>query len=456
MVSLSTELQLFSKTTSKSQDQRPEDLAKLVSTATNLCNTLLPGYRRAEQQISLLTLPVDLGSPIESFIDSVFSNPTIGTDHTSFTRSTTCDRATGTLALQIANKEDSRPNDDPILQNERLSSMSNTDDEISLESISISEAGSYIMSLPSPAKEPLLLNRSVMIFEPKIIGSLPIRCVLDFTEARGNTSHCFVTAVALDQRRPSVQSSRARPFPSALTPRVHLDMDENKNDSNPAANEQRRVFHHNFNFHARPLPHVLHPDVEGPKMQPDEPFTVRFTVPQHFVEEEGTEAPSMTTELKYIFTDREDRDLLQEKIFGKLLLKTVGIDRFVMSRSSFKTDLECSQQALRLWKIEAGGSKTITVYYKHKRTNQKTYREYIVLGTQLPGRSLRSGEPVDFSVAEIMPDEIIPLPSSPASIRSFPSSRSSGSIMASPPRTLTCSVYFSTDRDRTQILQLIR
>jgi hypothetical protein len=88
-----------------------------------------------------------------------------------------------------------------------------------------------------------------------------------------------------------------------------------------------QTFQHCFQSRARPIPHLLHPDVEGPMEEPRAPYTITFTKRQYIYEEGASEGPRWTDSLRYIFQEEQDRITLCKKIFGKNLVMTAGSNK---------------------------------------------------------------------------------------------------------------------------------
>ena len=88
-----------------------------------------------------------------------------------------------------------------------------------------------------------------------------------------------------------------------------------------------RPFQHCFQSRDRPIPHLLHPDVEGPTEEPDAPYTITFTERQYILAEGTSEGPRWTTSLVYIFHEKQDQITLREMIFGKTLLMSAGSNK---------------------------------------------------------------------------------------------------------------------------------
>ena len=442
IICLSEELQLYSE--NPSQPQSPQQLAKITSTAMKLCDSLQPP--RNERTVSpRLTLP-EIESPIQSFRDSILSSLSKYSNSTSITEWSTTEQGRMTSSPKFADRATSMIHEDSL----RSDSVEGPQRHVHTEqtSTSISESGSFIMDIGPPAKQPLAFT--VRLFEANVVGVASIECTLDFAEANENTPFCSITAIAMNQRRKSPSSHNDRTS-VALTPQTHLDLPDNDaiNDVRDSM-EHRRIFHHKFKPDRRPFPHVLHPSVEGPEVEKDAPYTITFTVPQYFEEEGLASSPTSSTELKYIFAAKDDRDFLQSLIFGKFLRLSAGIKKVVTSGS---TSNHCeAQQALRLWLSENGRDKSITVYFKEGKPPQKLYKEYHVHGLQSDPRKLKAGAAVKLEVLEEASTGVIDTRRR-SSTTSAQTLSSKGSAESATSKYLTCWLHFSEDKERAAFLR---
>ena len=128
------------------------------------------------------------------------------------------------------------------------------------------------------------------------------------TEGPHNTSDAVIASAAL--LPPSNSSSR-----------------RSKSMSHATITMLPRSFHHCFQSRKRPIPHFLHPDVEGPTEEPDAPYTITFTECQYISVETASEGPRRTTSLMYIFQEKQDQITLSEMIFAKTLVMSAGSDK---------------------------------------------------------------------------------------------------------------------------------
>ena len=118
-----------------------------------------------------------------------------------------------------------------------------------------------------------------------------------------------------------------------------------------------RSFHHCFQSRNRPIPHFLHPDVEGPNEEPDAPHTITFTERQYISAEGASGGPRWTASLMYIFHEKQDRITLCEMIFGKTLLLSAGSDRIRYDGREIS-----HMSAVALWIDDASGTQSMTFF----------------------------------------------------------------------------------------------
>ena len=114
-------------------------------------------------------------------------------------------------------------------------------------------------------------------------------------------------------------------------------------------------FQHCLQSRDRPIPHLLHPEVEGPSEEPDAPYTITFRERQYISMEGAFEGPRWTTSLMYIFHEKDDRNALCEKIFGKTLLTSTGSDRIKYDGREIS-----HMSSVTLWLDDASGTQSMT------------------------------------------------------------------------------------------------
>ena len=146
---------------------------------------------------------------------------------------------------------------------------------------------------------------------------------------------------------------------------------------------------HLFSSHQRPIPHLLHPDVEGPSLEPNAPYTITFTSPQSVLSE-GVEVPRKTSGLTYIFSDKTDRIRLCEHITGKRLLAHIGCNRIIYDGKQV-----AAMCALALWCDELCGAYSISLFPNLLKTKPSSPPpvdiELIVLGLWQAKEAERKG-----------------------------------------------------------------
>ena len=118
-----------------------------------------------------------------------------------------------------------------------------------------------------------------------------------------------------------------------------------------------RSFQHFFQSRDRPIPHFLHPDVEGPTEEPDAPYTITFKERQYLSSGYASGQARWTISLMYIFHENEDRITLCEMIFGKSLLITAGSDRINYDGQEISP-----MSAVALWFDEASETQSMTFF----------------------------------------------------------------------------------------------
>lgn len=118
-----------------------------------------------------------------------------------------------------------------------------------------------------------------------------------------------------------------------------------------------RSFQHCFQSRRRPIPHFLHPDVEGPTEEPDAPYTITFKERQYISIENVSEGPRWMTSLMYIFHETQDRITLCKMIFGKTLIMSAGSDIIIYDGQEIS-----HMSAIALWFDDASGTRSMTFF----------------------------------------------------------------------------------------------
>ena len=116
-----------------------------------------------------------------------------------------------------------------------------------------------------------------------------------------------------------------------------------------------RTFQHCFQPQVRPIPHLLHPDVEGPTEEPNAPYTITFTERQYVSAEGAPEGPRWTNSLMYIFHEKRDQITLCEKIFGKTMVTSVGSNKVTYDGQEIS-----HMSAIALWFDRVSEARSIT------------------------------------------------------------------------------------------------
>lgn len=115
-----------------------------------------------------------------------------------------------------------------------------------------------------------------------------------------------------------------------------------------------RILKHCFQKQARPIPHILYPDVEGPAEEPNAPYTITFKERQYISLSQGQ---CWTNSLTYISDNIQDRITLSEKIFGKTLLMSVGAERITVDNQEVSY-----MSAISLWLDNTSETRSITFF----------------------------------------------------------------------------------------------
>ena len=128
--------------------------------------------------------------------------------------------------------------------------------------------------------------------------------------------------------------------------------------SYPPSSLHTRIVQHCFPVQQRPIPHLLHPNIEGPEEEPDAPYTVTFTDQQNIYEEGVREGQRRwTTSLKYIFHEKQDQITFCTNLFGKRLIATAGTNKITYNGRD--VSLMC---AATLWSDDRSKAHSVTFY----------------------------------------------------------------------------------------------
>ena len=221
-----------------------------------------------------------------------------------------------------------------------------------------------------------------------------------------------------------------------------------------------RSFQHCFQSRDRPIPHFLHPDVEGPTEEPDAPYTITFTKRQYISAEGASGGPRWTTSLMYIFHEKKDQITLCEMIFGKTLLMIAGSDRINYDGREISR-----MSAVALWIDDASGIQSITFFpnIAGKRATSKDM-ELKIHGLWAPNKAPRNLNALAI-MTESMPtdDEGLNMSAKPNRQSSVQSggtflSKASSAISQKWKRSgkLKCTIHFTRSSDKVCFLNHLR
>ena len=221
-----------------------------------------------------------------------------------------------------------------------------------------------------------------------------------------------------------------------------------------------RSFRHCFQSRDRPIPHFLHPDVEGPTEEPDAPYTITFTERQYISAEGASEEPRWTTSLMYIFHEKHDHITLSEMIFGKTLLMSAGSDKVIYDAREIS-----HMSAIALWFDDASGTQSMTFFpnLTGKRATSKDM-ELRIHGLCDPNKASRNPNTIAV-IAESMSrnDEILDMSATPdrqSSVQSGGTFLSKASSVTSQKRKksgkLKCTIQFTRLSDRASFLNYLK
>ena len=221
-----------------------------------------------------------------------------------------------------------------------------------------------------------------------------------------------------------------------------------------------RSFHHCFLSCNRPIPHLLHPDVEGPSEEPDAPHAITFTERQFISAEGASEGPRWTTSLMYIFYEKQDQITLCEMIFGKTLLMSAGTDKI-----SYNGREISHMSAVALWMDDASETQSMTFFPNiiSKRATSKDI-ELKLQGLWGPNKAPRNPN-VLAVIAESMPrdDERLNISSKPdrqSSVYSGGTFLSKASSATSQKwkksGKLKCTIQFTRSSDRASFMNHLK
>ena len=247
---------------------------------------------------------------------------------------------------------------------------------------------------------------------------------------------------------------------AALLPPSNSSSRRSQSMSHAAPTMLPRSFHHCFQSRNRPIPHFLHPDVEGPTEEPDAPYTITFTERQYISAEGASEGPRWTTSLMYIFHEKQDQITLCEMIFSKTLLMSAGSDKINYDGREMS-----HMSAVALWLDGTTGTQSMTFFpnLTGKRATSKD-TELKIHGLWAPNKAPRNTNTLAV-IAESMPrdDEGLNIPTEPdqqSSIQSGGTFLSKASSATSQKwkksGKLKCTIQFTRSSDRASFLNHLK
>lgn len=175
------------------------------------------------------------------------------------------------------------------------------------------------------------------------------RCSFEIKESENSVLLRIITFSKSSSTSNAIHASRA------LLPPLDSSPSGSRSINSSGPNRHSRIFQHCFQIQHRPIPHLLHPSVEGPDREPHEPYKITFERPQYISEEGTSEDPHWTPSLTYVLFDESDRDRLCEKIFGKTLLSLAGSNEI-----SLKNKRVSHLCAIALWQDPVTRSLSVT------------------------------------------------------------------------------------------------
>lgn len=277
-------------------------------------------------------------------------------------------------------------------------------------------------------------------------GLEPTFCTLEITESAG--SIC-VDIVANPRRMTAGSIEGSVQSEKMSAPSASFDCSLGGNGDLAFA----RTFKHLFTPSTRPIPSVWHPDHEGPIVARNEPYTITFTQNQVFQETGISQPLRHIADLKYIFFDKDYRDHVRSKLFGKQLLASVGVKRI-----SFNY-IACERKAVSLWFDTRNNPKTKTITFfrtsKDKKDRPRGEVEYEVLGIEEYKHAENIGEPLVLFVRQLHEAETSERPPKWAnSILSAISRHSTASTVVND--SDRCSLFFSEITGKREFLNGLR
>lgn len=412
-----------------------DELEAFVAKANNLTRDLQPSKAGMSAEVRSLHLPAIEPSP-QSYSDSFLRNPEFQRWAASPSDVPLPLPARDQVSFVLG--KPARP------VTRSTSTQTGSDAGFSMRSPSFSEG---LMEVGGPAKEHIDLTGWVKIYAGKQTDSQRISCKLDITRSEGSTC---IWAVATSRRRSSALA--ATTIPSAMTPGMLMHGQQIEFAAEGIGTF--RTFQHSFTNVIRPVPHILHPSVEGSNATKaglsanDAVFSITFHDPQYFVEEGCP--PKWTRELQYVFSNESDRNRVRSKIFGKRLVHSAGTESIKFGY------IACTQHAITLWEDEITRIRTLT-FYRDPPTNTSRPPgdvEYKVLGITDLKKAEKDNEPLPLNVEQInqnfTPVAIANRPSG------GPTTVSAKTTKARSRDDMSCSIYFSELKDKKEFVRILR
>ncbi|KAL9062913.1 MAG: hypothetical protein Q9157_008541, partial [Trypethelium eluteriae] len=166
------------------------------------------------------------------------------------------------------------------------------------------------------------------------------------------------------------------PFASStLSPNPTPSSSRSQSIDHTLSQSHSRTIHHCFQMHSRPIPHLLHPDVEGPTEEPAAPYTLTFTTPQYTFLSSSSQSPHWSSSLLYIFTSPSDRRLVCSRLFGKRLLLIAGCNKIVYAGQEL-----AHMCAIALWRDDEGAGISSVTFFPNLKKGPPRDVELVVSG----------------------------------------------------------------------------
>jgi hypothetical protein len=174
---------------------------------------------------------------------------------------------------------------------------------------------------------------------------------------------------------------RAGPEPTIMTPgRLFSD-----------GPHDTRVFQHPFVQGLESFPRILHPAIDTmDPLHSKAPYTIHFIRPQFSIIEHHQCSDHRSDQIKYHFETQDDRDLVREAIFGKLLLANAGVEEVKLKNTTI-----CDMEIISLWQEKAPDGQqqlpisiTAAVYSRRDPSAPPEISEYWVIDHAKLSKSL--------------------------------------------------------------------